>query len=167
LCNDESDCQLTIVVVFLSLLQIKYYFYHILAWPRLSYVAEDHRGQLVGYVLAKMDDERHAEPDKVVPHGHITSLAVMRSHRKLGLASQLMLQAQHAMRETYGAQKCSLHVRATNRAANHLYRKTMNFEQTKVEEGYYADGEDAFAMEKYLGEPVEYHTLCVVVVYYV
>lgn len=34
--------------------QMKYYFYHLLSWPQLSYVAEDHKGKIVGYVLAKM-----------------------------------------------------------------------------------------------------------------
>lgn len=34
--------------------QMKYYFYHALSWPQLSYVAEDESGRVVGYVLAKM-----------------------------------------------------------------------------------------------------------------
>ena len=34
--------------------QMKYYFYHALSWPQLSYVAEDDCGRVVGYVLAKM-----------------------------------------------------------------------------------------------------------------
>jgi len=33
--------------------QMKYYFYHGLSWPQLSYVAEDERGNIVGYVLWK------------------------------------------------------------------------------------------------------------------
>ncbi len=33
---------------------MKYYFYHALSWPQLSYVAEDDNGRIVGYVLAKM-----------------------------------------------------------------------------------------------------------------
>lgn len=34
--------------------QMKYYLYHALSWPQLSYVAEDEKGRIVGYVLAKM-----------------------------------------------------------------------------------------------------------------
>jgi hypothetical protein len=34
--------------------QMKYYMYHDLSWPQLSYVAEDESGKIVGYVLAKM-----------------------------------------------------------------------------------------------------------------
>ena len=33
---------------------LQYYFYHILSWPQLLYVAEDYNGKIVGYVLAKM-----------------------------------------------------------------------------------------------------------------
>ena len=35
-------------------LQMKYYMYHGLSWPQLSYVAEDEKGKIVGYVLAKV-----------------------------------------------------------------------------------------------------------------
>lgn len=28
--------------------------FHALSWPQLSYVAEDHKGRIVGYILAKM-----------------------------------------------------------------------------------------------------------------
>lgn len=34
--------------------QMKYYMYHLLSWPQLTYVAEDYDGKIVGYVLAKM-----------------------------------------------------------------------------------------------------------------
>jgi ribosomal protein S18 acetylase RimI-like enzyme len=56
--------------------QMKYYFYHGLSWPQLSFVAEDAKKNIVGYVLAKMEEE-----SEEAPHGHITSLAVQRSHR--------------------------------------------------------------------------------------
>jgi ribosomal protein S18 acetylase RimI-like enzyme len=45
--------------------------------------------KIVGYVLAKMEEE----PSDGVPHGHITSLSVMRTHRRLGLAEKLMRQS--------------------------------------------------------------------------
>ncbi len=67
---------------------MKYYLYHALTWPNLSYVATSPRGDIVGYVLAKMEDEPSPEP-----HGHITSLSVMRSYRRLGLAEKLMRQS--------------------------------------------------------------------------
>lgn len=33
---------------------MKYYIYHMSCWPQLSQVAVDAKGQIVGYVLAKM-----------------------------------------------------------------------------------------------------------------
>lgn len=72
---------------------MKYYLYHILSWPQLLYVAEDYNGKIVGYVLAKMEEE------STECHGHITSLAVLRTHRKLGLATKLMTAAQNAMEQ--------------------------------------------------------------------
>jgi len=33
---------------------MKYYFYHLLTWPQLLWVAEDYDGRIVGYVLAKV-----------------------------------------------------------------------------------------------------------------
>ncbi|CAD6592339.1 MAG: N-terminal acetyltransferase A complex catalytic subunit ard1 [Alectoria sarmentosa] len=120
---------------------LKYYLYHALSWPQLSYVAVDvsrpkktlyDPPKIVGYVLAKMEEE----PVNGIQHGHITSLSVMRTHRRLG-----------AMVETFGAQYVSLHVRLANIAALRLYRDTLGFEVEKVESKYYADGEDAYSMK--------------------
>ncbi|KAI9811620.1 MAG: N-terminal acetyltransferase A complex catalytic subunit ard1 [Pycnora praestabilis] len=130
----------------------KYYLYHVLSWPQLSYVAVDvsrpkktpyDPPRIVGYVLAKMEEE----PTDGVQHGHITSLSVMRTHRRLGLAEKLMRQSQRAMVETFGAQYVSLHVRMSNVAALRLYRDTLGFKVEKVESKYYADGEDAYSMK--------------------
>jgi len=56
------------------------------------------------------------------------------------------------MVETFGAQYVSLHVRVSNQAAIHLYRDTLGFKTEKVENKYYADGEDAYCMKLDLGE---------------
>lgn len=155
--------------------QLKYYMYHILSWPQASFVAttyedvsndptlaedeeiKDPKGdtsyirkgeKIVGYVLGKMEDDPDAE-DKT-PHGHITSLSVMRTYRRMGIAEKLMRQALYAMCESFNAKYVSLHVRKSNRAALHLYRDSLNFENTSIEKSYYQDGEDAYAMRKEL-----------------
>ena len=108
---------------------------------------------IVGYVLAKMDEDG-PEDDM---HGHITSLAVRRTYRRLGIAQKMMNQACEAMRQvlhrplfnivspraltvelpvlrghsraqTYHAKYCSLHVRISNRAALHLYKDKLGFQ---------------------------------------
>mmetsp|Transcript_23087 Transcript_23087/g.68104 ORF Transcript_23087/g.68104 Transcript_23087/m.68104 type:complete len:203 (-) Transcript_23087:168-776(-) len=123
--------------------QMKYYFYHMLSWPQLLHVAEDSKGRIVGYVLAKMEE------DSPEVHGHITSLAVLRSHRKMGIAAKLMTAAQEAMEETFKAEFVSLHVRKSNRAAFALYSSTLGFQINDIEAEYYADKEDAYDMRKY------------------
>ncbi|KAF8592226.1 acyl-CoA N-acyltransferase [Ramaria rubella] len=122
---------------------LRYYLYHALTWPQLSYVAEDHNGRIVGYILAKMEEDV-AEGEE--PHGHVTSISVLRSYRRLGLAKKLMIQSQEAMVGVYKAAYISLHVRQSNRAAIGLYRDTLGFTVEKIEAKYYNDGEDAFAM---------------------
>lgn len=125
---------------------LKYYFYHILSWPQLLHVADDD-GKIVGYVLAKMEDENPEE--RAAIHGHITSISVLRSHRKLGLATKLMQAAHKAMQDVFDAEYVSLHVRVGNRAAFALYSRTLGYEIHGTEEKYYADGEDAYDMRKY------------------
>ena len=107
-------------------------------------MAEDYNGKIVGYVLAKMEEE------STECHGHITSLAVLRTHRKLGLATKLMSAAQNGMEQVFGAEYVSLHVRKSNRAAFNLYTETLGYKIHDVEAKYYADGEDAYDMRKQL-----------------
>jgi N-alpha-acetyltransferase 10/11 len=124
---------------------MKYYMYHYLSWPQLIYVAETPKKRVVGYTLAKMGEE-----DNELLHGHITSLSVLRSHRKLGLAQKLMVQSQKAMKETFSAEYSSLHVRQSNRAALKLYLG-LGYEVIDIERKYYADGEDAYDMRLKFG----------------
>lgn len=126
---------------------MKYYFYHLLSWPQLLWVAEDFDGKIVGYVLAKMEED-----DSQPKHGHITSLSVLRTHRKRGIATELMRRSQQEMQQVFDAIYVSLHVRKSNRAAFHLYSKTLSYKVHDVEKGYYADGEDAYDMRCYFRE---------------
>lgn len=54
------------------------------------------------------------------------------------------------MVEVYKAKYVSLHVRETNYAALHLYRDTLGFSIHAQEAKYYADGENANEMRKYI-----------------
>jgi hypothetical protein len=49
---------------------MKYYFYHLLSWPQLLWVAEDFDGKIVGYVLAKMEEDE-SQPK----HGELGTIA--------------------------------------------------------------------------------------------
>lgn len=131
---------------------MKYYLYHALSWPHASYVATttgaNGEERIIGYVLAKMEDDASAENDKTPLLAHITSLSVMRTYRRMGIAAKLLRQALRSLVECYGAQYVSLHVRVSNKPALHLYKETLKFEVIEIENGYYADGEDAYSMRK-------------------
>eukprot|EP01013_Petalomonas_cantuscygni_P003147 TRINITY_DN1329_c0_g2_i2.p1 TRINITY_DN1329_c0_g2~~TRINITY_DN1329_c0_g2_i2.p1 ORF type:complete len:243 (+),score=33.29 TRINITY_DN1329_c0_g2_i2:316-1044(+) len=135
--------------------QFKYYLLHILCWPHMPQVAVDDTGKVCGYVLAKMDDE----PDQLLPKAHITSISVLRSHRMLGVATKLVRATQREMRHTYLAHVVSLHVRASNTAAIHLYQNSCGFRVVEVEPKYYADGEDAFEMHCFLHRWIDHGAL--------
>ena len=126
--------------------QFKYYIYHYLSWPNLLHVAEDHNGKIVGYVLAKLEDE-DVKQNEI--QGHITSISVLRTYRRLGVASKLMNHAINMMQEYFEADFVSLHVRVSNRPALQLYHNNLGFDVIGVEIEYYADKEDAYKMRKY------------------
>ena len=129
----------------------KYYYYHALSWPDLLYVAEDiSTKKIVGYVLAKIDDEEDSENKE--EKGHITSISVLRAYRRLGLASKLMEATHRAMKGVYGLKSVTLHVRVSNIAALKLYRDKLRYQVAEISEGYYADGENAYLMKKILTE---------------
>ncbi len=88
-------------------------------------------------------------------HGHVNSISVLRSHRRLGLAKKLMLlsrtfskkkkhlnfllltaKKEEAMSSVYKASYVSLHVRKSNKAAISLYRDALGFEISRVEKSY-------------------------------
>lgn len=52
------------------------------------------------------------------------------------------------MEGVFCASYSSLHVRASNRGALHLYVDTLGYDVCDREPGYYADGEDAFDMRR-------------------
>ncbi|KXN82294.1 N-terminal acetyltransferase A complex catalytic subunit ard1, partial [Leucoagaricus sp. SymC.cos] len=134
---------------------MRFWIYHLMTWPQLSFVAEDHKGRIVGYVLSRIEDPDEDNQEGEV-HGHVNSISVIRQYRRLGLAKKLMLLSQEAMEKIYGAAYVSLHVRRSNKAALSLYKDTLGFEVAKVEKGYYGDGEDALSMRLYF-DPEGHH----------
>ncbi|KAK8790565.1 n-alpha-acetyltransferase catalytic subunit [Blastocystis sp. subtype 4] len=120
---------------------MKYYYFHILSSPELSFVAVNDRGEIVGYVLGKVDED-------IPKVGNITSVAVSRSYRRMGIAQKLMRQVQRKMIEVYHLERCTLNVRETNYAAYHLYHDVLGFKRLDVDVKYYADGENGIKMEQ-------------------
>lgn len=126
--DDLVDMQKTNIFCLPENYNIRYFLYHCLQWPYLLYCAEDYDKKIVGYVLAKLEDEdEQADKTKGV-HGHITSVSILRTHRRMGIATKLMKQSLIDMKEVFNAKYCSLHVRAFNAPAFNLYNKVLGFE---------------------------------------
>lgn len=64
--------------------------------------------------------------------GQITSVAVCREYRRLGIAHKLMRQSQIKMIEVYNCKTCALHVRESNYAARHMYEDVLGFKFVHV-----------------------------------
>lgn len=73
-----------------------------------------------------MDDESDSEKNADV-NSHITSLSVLRTHRRLGLAHKLMNYSHDSQVKVQSAKFVELHVRVSNRAALGLYRDKLKY----------------------------------------
>jgi ribosomal-protein-alanine N-acetyltransferase len=104
--------------------------------PRLArlVVAEDHRGELLGALLAWQVADEVTLLDVAVPLGA----------RRGGHGRALVLELLEHGKKAGGA-LVVLEVRASNVAARTLYR-SLGFEEIHVRRGYYRDGEDGLEM---------------------
>ena len=78
----------------------------------------------------------------------IAIVAVAPKHRKKGLGKLLMERLEN-IAISRGAEQTFLEVRKSNAAALALYEE-FGFEKIRTRERYYADGEDAFVMRKFI-----------------
>jgi len=109
--------------------------------------------KIVAYVLGKVETRPlidFKDPtscnDRVERLGHVTSLAVQKDFRRLGLAKAMMTQLHHHLQH-HGIASCGLHVRTSNLAACRLYQED-GYEIDQVIKSYYQDGEDAYFMRR-------------------
>lgn len=117
-------------------------------FPNTFIVAEEN-GEIVGYVMCRIET---GPPDwgllGIAKKGHVISIAVLPEQQRKGIGQALMRKAMRGM-GTYRARECYLEVRVSNKPAVNLYRK-LGFEIKRTLRGYYADGEEAFVMNKKL-----------------
>jgi peptide alpha-N-acetyltransferase len=159
----------------------QFYCSHLRQWPDLALVAEhvekeplkshppQHRHpfptfapqpepKIVAYVLGKVEarpcidyDNPTSGEERVETLGHVTSLAVAKDFRRLGLAKAMMTQLHHHLQHQ-SVSSCGLHVRTSNEAACRLYQED-GYEIARIIPSYYQDGEDAYFMRKGLPAP--------------
>jgi len=118
-------------------------------WGKAFYVAETPTGEVVGYIMTRVEIKPGFFKYFLVRSGHVVSIAVLENHRKRGLGYALMAYAMKSMYEDYKCGETYLEVRISNNPAIALYEK-LGYKKVKVERGYYLDGEDAYIMARKL-----------------
>ncbi|KAI4103549.1 MAG: hypothetical protein L6R37_003766 [Teloschistes peruensis] len=137
----------------------KFYFDYIAKWPTMFIVAENQKGEIVGYVMGKVEQDPPylmILGDRFLPwHGHVTALTVAPQYRQMGLAKRLTARLDKAC-EQENAWFMDLFVRVSNKTAINMYKK-MGYSVYRRVVGYYSDNptgegdsEDAFDMRKSL-----------------
>jgi ribosomal protein S18 acetylase RimI-like enzyme len=123
-----------------------FWIFHQLLCPQTSHVALNQKGNVIGYVLSKLDDDVQKPQKQKDIHGALTSVAVFNSYRKLGIATKLIKYTHRTFRECYHVAYIDLNVRETNHAGHHLYMNTLGYKFHSSEERYYADGEAGWTL---------------------
>ena len=110
-------------------------------FPQTFFVAT-HRGGVAGFIAGGLEDTGEEI------YGHICNLAVDPAFRRHGIASLLVgrEEQQFAIELATGVQ---LEVRVSNRDAQLFYRR-LGYRPVLRFAGYYANGEDALVMMKWL-----------------
>jgi len=97
-------------------------------------------GRVVGYIIF--------ETRPWLNEGHIVSIAVHPDHRRRGIGTILMKEAERRIAER-GYDVVRLEVRESNFGARRFYER-LGYEVERREPGYYSDGETAVIMVKRL-----------------
>lgn len=103
-----------------------------------TFLVAEQNGKVVGYVIAR----------KVNAKGHIIAIAVDPEHRCRGIGRALMLAVEEELKKK-GVTEFWLEVRVSNTRAVKFYRR-LGYIERGILKGYYADGEDAILLKKYV-----------------
>jgi len=119
-------------------------------WSRQSFVLEVEKNRCARYVVAECSGTvvGYGGMWLVMDEAHITNIAVHPHFRRKGIG-QSILKALMVEAHKIGIDKMTLEVRASNIAAQSLYKK-LGFVEVGVRKGYYGDNaEDAIIMWNY------------------
>ncbi|XP_017473728.1 PREDICTED: N-alpha-acetyltransferase 20-like isoform X3 [Rhagoletis zephyria] len=128
---------------------LSFYTQYLARWPEYFQVAESPSGQIMGYIMGKV--EGHMENW----HGHVTALTVSPDYRRLGLAA-LLMNFLEDISEKKRAYFVDLFVRKSNQVAINMYQN-LGYIIYRTILDYYAGehDEDAYDMRKALSRDVE------------
>eukprot|EP00127_Corallochytrium_limacisporum_P004128 Clim_evm73s157 gene=Clim_evmTU73s157 len=118
-----------------------FYLQYLGTWPDLFRIATSASGQMMGYVMGKVEGVASEW------HGHVTAITVAPSYRRLGLADKLMTFLEQVSDNRYNGYFVDLFVRMSNVAAIKMYEKRGYVVYRRVIGYYYGtNSEDAYDM---------------------
>jgi len=125
-----------------------FYLHYIAHWPEAFNVVETPNGNLMGYIIGKVEGTGN------LWHGHVSAVTVAASYRRMGLARMLMKDFEEICTNVHDAYFVDLFVRASNGLAISMYEKLGYIKYRRVLGYYSADdpdtSEDAWDMRKAL-----------------
>ncbi|TLD19917.1 hypothetical protein PspLS_09552 [Pyricularia sp. CBS 133598] len=136
---------------------LSFYLQYHAKWPSLFQVAEDQHGNIIGYIMGKLESspDIYKYSEHYLPwHAHITAVTVAPEARRLGIG-KLLSQQLEAAADAGDAWFVDLFVRKSNHKAIRFY-KSMGYSVFRVVKDYYGDhssdptldSEDAYDMRK-------------------
>ncbi|KAH8298614.1 hypothetical protein KR018_010856 [Drosophila ironensis] len=127
---------------------LSFYTQYLAKWPEYFQVAESPSGQIMGYIMGKVEGLLDHW------HGHVTALTVSPDYRRLGLAALLMSFLED-ISEKKRAYFVDLFVRKSNQVAINMYTNLGYIVYRTILEYYSGDqDEDAYDMRKALSRDV-------------
>lgn len=120
-------------------------------WSRESFIMEVEKNKLARYLVAELHGivVGYGGMWLIVGEAHITNIAVISSHRKLGIG-KMILEGLVEICQKLEVESMTLEVRESNLPAQNLYKK-YGFEPYGIRPNYYQDdNEDAIIMWKKL-----------------
>jgi len=123
-----------------------YFFYKSILdnYPESFLVACNDNGEIVGYIMWRVERTPAISSLKLVNKGHLVSIAVLKNYRRLGVATALLSNSMKNLKK-YKIDEFVLEVRVSNYTAINLYRK-FDYSTHSIKEKYYRDGESAYFM---------------------
>jgi N-terminal acetyltransferase B complex catalytic subunit len=125
-----------------------FYFGYMANWPEAFNVVEAANGNLMGYIIGKVEGTGN------LWHGHVSAVTVAPSYRKMGLARKLMDDFEEISTRIHDAYFVDLFVRASNTLAISMYERLGYIKYRRVLNYYSGDDpddmEDAWDMRKAL-----------------
>ncbi|CAK7204126.1 N-alpha-acetyltransferase 20 [Sporothrix eucalyptigena] len=144
--------------------ELSFYLQYYATWPALFQVAEDADGNIIGYIMGKLEsspDEYKFSEHYLPWHAHITAITIAPEARRLGIG-RLLSEQLEAAADANDAWFVDLFVRVTNEKAISFY-KSMGYSVFRVVKEYYGDhstdptkdSEDAYDMRKAMKRDVK------------